>query len=335
LHFQRHQYPEAREWYLRSAALCRQLDDASGEGRDLIGLGAVAFELQEYAEAVHCSEEALRLLRRNADRADEATTLTNLGIGLNMIGRSDEAMKCLTDAQAIAVELDLRHLYQRAAGAIALGRSWRGELEQAATEFERVLAQWVELGYTRGRSETLRNLAEVHLEAGRTDWAIALAGQALTLAEGLEAPWMVMGARVTLGESYLRLGDVAAAQRHLSAALGLTVAGRGFWYPFVLLGLAACHRRRGEHDAAAELALAATGDPRPHLRGRAHAELALTALDRTDSAGTVTHAELARDIADEAGYRLDAARARQILLRAIRSPVDRGEPWKNWSSALP
>src|SRR5205823_4713985 len=103
--------------------------------------------------------------------------------------------------------------------------SWCGRLNQAADEFERVLAKWVEFGYAEGRSETLRNLAEVHLEAGRADEAIALAGQALSLAEELGAPWFEMGARVTLGEAYLQLGHTESAQRHLTTARRLTPAG--------------------------------------------------------------------------------------------------------------
>jgi DNA-binding SARP family transcriptional activator len=317
LHFQRNEYPEARERYLRSVALFRQLGDLNGEGRDLSGLGAVASEMQEDDEAVRCFQEAVRLLRANGDRAGEATALFNLGNSMMILtGRTDEGVGYLTEAKAIATDLGLRHIKPHAAAGVALSLSWRGQLDAAVEEFEKVLPQWVELGYTEGRSEALRNLAEVHLEAGRTDEAIALAEQALTLAEQVGVAWTVMGARVILGQAYLQSGDVEAAQRQLSAARDLAVAGRGYWYALVLLGLAACHRRRGDHRSAAELAEQVAGTTRPRQRARAHAELALSALDRADHESAARHAELARDIAGEHGYRLDEERARVILLRA-------------------
>lgn len=316
LHFRRNEHAQARACYLRSARLSQELGNRAGEGHDLIGLGTVAFELQDYVEAAQCFEKALPRLRTGGDREGEATSLVNLGITLTMVGRTERGRECLSYGRAIAEDLDLRNLRPRATAGLAMSRSWCGDFEHASAEFTSVLSSWTDLGYVQGQAETLRNLAEIHLETDRIHEAMTMAEQALALAEQMDAKWVAMGARVTLGEALLTLGNVEGSRRASTAAAALTAAGCGYWYPYVQLSLAACHRTTGDHVTAAALAGEVIKNQRPRLRARAHIELARTALAVGNHAEAKEHAGSARDISGTYGYRPDEQRACDILRKA-------------------
>ncbi|MGC4814771.1 BTAD domain-containing putative transcriptional regulator [Micromonospora sp. DT228] len=321
LHFRRNEYAEARASYQRSARLSQKLGDRAGEGRDVIGLGNVAFELQNYIEAARCYEEALPLLRESGDRDGVAIALVNLGITLIMIGRSGEGAERLDEGKKIAEDLGLRNLAPRATSGLAMLDSWCGRFEESAAGFASVLSDWSDLGYVQGQAETLRNMAEVHLESRRATEALAMAEQALGLAEQMDAKWMAMGAHVTLAEAHLRLGDAGSARRSLTAAAALTATGGGYWYPFVLVNLAACYRLAGDHETAVELALDVAENQRPRLRARAFVELALISVAIGDHAAAVRYARSALETSIRYGYRPDEDRARTVLRQAAGQQV--------------
>jgi ATP/maltotriose-dependent transcriptional regulator MalT len=162
-------------------------------------------------------------------------------------------------------------------------------------------------------AETLRNLAEVHLEAGRLQRSRTTLEQALTAAEELGFTWGIIGARATLGWVAFHSGDIANAEADFQAAHALAQDGPRYWHSSAALGLAACHRLRGDLEQAAKFADTAVRDERPRERGRGRLELARIALAAGDLDEAVVRADQARSIGEHWEYALDEARALELL----------------------
>jgi tetratricopeptide (TPR) repeat protein len=309
LYYLQARYARAEELYLEAGRVYEEIGDPLGQARVLNGLASVAGSLLNYAGANQHLQVALRACRTAGDREGEAETLANLGTSLVLIGSADEGVSYLTEACAIANELSLRHVGPRAESAIALDDLYRGRLDVAAQRFVSALDTCRRIGYPTVEAQTLRNLAEVCLESGRPESAAAIAGQALALAEQIGAHWNAMGARITLGQAALALDDTETAADQFTRAGGHRAARLRFWYPFAMLGLAACERLTGNSGRAVELAGGAVGDPRPRVRAQAHIELARAYLSLGNCSSSLAHAQQACETAEHNDYRLDLARA--------------------------
>jgi DNA-binding SARP family transcriptional activator/tetratricopeptide (TPR) repeat protein len=318
LEFVRCQFSESDSHYSQAWELFRRIGDPAGEARVLVGLGSVAVEVGRYHQAIARYRNALQVLRELNDLAGEADALSNLGVTLCMIGQAEEGLTHLTAAMRIASEVGLPHVPPRALSCIGLVDTWEGRLVDARLRFEEALLRWRDLEYQQGVAQTLRNLAEIHLEAGRPRPALVLAEQALDLANAIDARWMTMGALATLGHAWLDLGDVDAARTHLMNARRLAGNGLRYWRSSVAAGLAACHRVEAQYELALALASEALDDPRPRYAGRAHAELARIHLCRGDYGAAMPHAGRWQRIAEQYGYRLDLARSLRLLAEIHR-----------------
>jgi tetratricopeptide (TPR) repeat protein len=318
LHYMRGEYAQARTHYQRATDAFRSAGDLVGECRTLNGLACVAVETGAYGEAIRQYECALETQRSVQDRVGQADVLVNLGTTLVLIGSDDLAARRLAEAESIAHTLGLAHVHPRVQSATGLSELWRGRLDAAAATFQRALHTWSDLRYRQGRAQTLRNLAEVELEAGRADRASALAQEALALAEEIAAPWVALGAAVTLGQVLLAKEESEAAFERFLYAERLHAVGLQYWTPFTVLGFAACARLDGDPGRAAELATTAADDVRPRVRGQAHLELARAHLALGDEVAAVSYANEAAAIGQRHDYRLDLDRALSVLAEICR-----------------
>jgi tetratricopeptide (TPR) repeat protein len=212
----------------------------------------------------------------------------------------------------IATRLGLHHIRPRADSAVAINDLWCGRLEDAEKGFSEALELWRGVGYRTGVAQTLRNLAEVRLEAAAPREARLLASEALGIAEEDDLHWNLSGAHVTLGWIALDSADFDGARSQFRQVRAMPPSGQRYWLAFANLGLATCQRVRGDHDSAAELAGQALRDPRPRVQAAAHRELAMVRLARGDSTVSFEHVRSALVLARHCGYRLDEARALEV-----------------------
>jgi tetratricopeptide (TPR) repeat protein len=273
----------------------------------------VATETGAYDAAIGYYRQALELYPVDGGRDGRIVILANTGVLLHMVGQTELGTACAAEALELAERAGLRSLAARAAAVLALKDMWLGKLEAAGSGLAAVLEEWRELGYRQSVAETLRNLAEVHLEAGRLERSRTTLAEALTLAEDFGFAWGIIGSRVTLGWVGFHSGDLANAEADFSTAHSLAQAGPRYWHSSAALGLAACHRLRGELELAAAFADTAVRDERPRERGRGHLELAGIALAGGDLDEAVAQADQARHIGEHWEYVLDEARALELL----------------------
>lgn len=313
LHLLRTEYELSHHYYEGALDAYQSAQDADGQARALNNLGNVATETGSYDAAIGYYRRALELYPADGGRDGRIVLLANTGVLLHMVGRTGLGTQYATEALELAERAGLRNLAAHAAAVIALKDLWSGKLERAGSGLAAVLEEWRELGYRRSVAETLRNLAEVHLEAGRLQRSRSTLEQALTLAEELGFGWGVIGSRVTLGWVGFHAGDLAHAEADFTAAHSLAQTGPRYWHSSAALGLAACHRLRGELDQATSFAAVAVRDERPRERGRGQLELARIALAAGDLDKAAVHADQARHIGEHWEYVLDEARALEVL----------------------
>lgn len=281
LHFRRCELTEARAYYQRAADASRDAGDPAGECRATNGLACVANDMQSYPEAIELYERALALLGPTMNETGQLGILLNLGITMVLLGRDQEALQYLESANAIAQERTLPHVRPQVVSGVAMSAHWRGHLDSAAQGFRDALEIWRDLRVESGQAKSLRNLAEVHLDAGDLEQAVSLAGECLELSEKIGDPWVSTGAAATLGHAALARGQGDLALELFHRAESMLSFRLPYWRSFIALGFAACARLTGDNDRAVELATGVIADARPRYRGPGHLERAraLLALD--------------------------------------------------------
>ncbi len=162
---------EAEHHARRAIVLCEQIGDARGavDARE-----ALAKLLRDYLdrpeEAAHMLTEVLATNRRLADPRRIGLTLMNLGMVLPRLGRHQQAVRLLEEAQALFVELSQIDSYNEVRVLIALASAYLGiedprRAEDAATE---ALRRMRDLGAEHGQAEALEVLGQVAEWRGNT-----------------------------------------------------------------------------------------------------------------------------------------------------------------------
>jgi tetratricopeptide (TPR) repeat protein len=119
---------------------------------------------------------SLAVARRTGSRAGQMSVLGNLGGVSAELGMLQQAADHFTAALALKPEPATGAGLLDGLGEVSYNR---GRLDQALDHLTEALARFQEIGYRGGQSDTLRNLAGVHTDAGRYDQALELAGEAL------------------------------------------------------------------------------------------------------------------------------------------------------------
>ncbi|HEX3778378.1 MAG TPA: BTAD domain-containing putative transcriptional regulator [Pseudonocardiaceae bacterium] len=326
LQFHHTHYAEAETHLAQAVRLYQESGDTIGEARARNLLGAVAMETGPFEQAVEHFEAALRLadIDNDHDPAGRATTLFNLGLMQIHLGQIAKGTASIARCSELASEHDFRHLRPRCVAGIGLRDLWAGDLGPALRGFEQALAEWVnlDLEYTVGWVETMRNIADTALTAGFPAMASELARRALNTAQDIDWRWGKIGAHVVLGNSALALADIETAGRHFAEARTLADPGKSYWHWAIIRGSSEVCRRSGRLAEANELAANAIDAPLPRERAQVLTELAAILLAKGDHQGAVENAETAARIAQDYGHRIDRINALGTLALAHASAGD-------------
>ncbi len=317
--FRKIKFDQARGCHEQALREFARLDDFAGQARSANGLGCVAMQVADFRLAAKWFACAYALLKNTKSHAYRLGVLINFGITLQTIGYSEQALQHINFARDKANELGASGIAARATAIIGQDLAWSGDMTAAEASFGQALAVWEEVKNQQGVAETKRNLAEVYLETGKLNQALGLAQQALRESDDLGYAWGKVGSTLLIGLVLIQKGEIQAAGPHLVTAKRLAEAGQSYWRSQALVGLAAWHRRAGNHTEAVDVLRDALSDPRPRERCRAHAERARIALAVNDLATATRHVEIARRITVRYKYRNDEARLAKLLPAATSS----------------
>jgi predicted ATPase len=185
-------------------------DQSRLRARTLSALSLLLSDSGREARGLESATQAVAHARASGDGSLLAGALDHYATALTFLHRFDDAEKALTEAEAIpgtpaSVRVSL--LYTR-----ALLSESRGDLETAASIFERLRREHHQLGNIRGEQGSAENLAEIEHARGHTQQAIAIVRETLPAARS-------RADKNRLGSLLQNLAGYLAAAQDLPGAL--------------------------------------------------------------------------------------------------------------------
>ncbi|MEJ2211821.1 MAG: tetratricopeptide repeat protein [Anaerolineae bacterium] len=230
----------ARQYYIQSVDLYRQVGYDFGLAHAQLGLGRASRAFQAFEEAKQALKSSQALHRKLGNRYGESEALTTLGGLAARQGRFEEAESLLQQSLSITAE-STRMGTAFAWGSLGLARFISGRFSEAEAPLGQCLAIHRDLGMW-GYSFTWRSLlGRVYLHQGKYGQARLEAQRVLSRARELDHKQGVSEGLMLLGELALAEGAFAQAAQHLGKspiAVHLeTFASREFGQ-LAILGLA-------------------------------------------------------------------------------------------------
>jgi len=181
----------------------RGLDDQCGQAKILNGLGVAYSDRRQFAEAIDCYEEALRLFTGLHDLHGQAWTRNNLGVAHVDLDQLPEAVEKFRPALAA-----FRELQDQPAEALCLnnlGDALRrqGHPAQAIEHLRDALALQRRTNDRAGQRFTLHSLADLHRAERDYERAVRYYRQTHALSQELGDQW---GCRTRTGPPRLHIG---------------------------------------------------------------------------------------------------------------------------------
>jgi tetratricopeptide (TPR) repeat protein len=199
----------------------RRAADRAAEATAVTDLGCVQWRLGRYQQATSHLQDALALHLETGDRAGQARTLGNLGILYAQQGRYEEATRAQLRTLEMQREVGSLPGEVRALGNLGTIAQRLGHYEQAARYLEESLALARKAGDRRAEVYGLMNLGMVGLLQGRYQQAGAQLRRALASFPDIGDRNGEAEALTRIGRVCLGQGDHRAAMEHHRRALDL------------------------------------------------------------------------------------------------------------------
>ncbi|MEY9212695.1 tetratricopeptide repeat protein [Thermobifida halotolerans] len=159
----------------------RRMGDRHNEAKAWNNLGIALQEMGETDEAIDALDRALACCEETGDRHREASTLNSLGLALHRVPRFEEAITALERARALHIENGNRR--GEAIARHSLGEVLRkmGRFEDALDSFRCALALHQELGNRPSEARAVHGIGNVLRDTHRFEEAITALRHALAL----------------------------------------------------------------------------------------------------------------------------------------------------------
>ncbi|MCB0782312.1 MAG: tetratricopeptide repeat protein, partial [Flavobacteriales bacterium] len=150
------------------------------------------------------------------DSVGMATSYNNMGMVLDDLGRSLEAMTCYQKSMRIRQLLGDRGGVASVSNNMAAMMTEQGKLDSAILYLSQGLTVFEEVGDRRGMANALNNIGKVHYDLGEPEVAIGFLKQSLEVAEALKDKFQMAAALNNMASAYHQIGmpdSVLAYQR--------------------------------------------------------------------------------------------------------------------------
>ena len=207
-------YAAGKRYYQQALEIAERLNNQRGQAEELINLAYTAALQQDYASQKACALRALNLTRQIGNRFLEAYALNNLGEARRELGELPAAIKDLSAAREIGMELDILAEVYAILIELAFCYLAAGDLpaaSQAADEMEAIYPR-AEAG-AQDSQRLLWAMARVRRAAGREADAADLLKRAYQLVEEKSAAIPDPASRQTFRELIFNRRIVAAYER--------------------------------------------------------------------------------------------------------------------------
>jgi predicted ATPase/class 3 adenylate cyclase len=210
---------EGRRWLER--ALACPLGQGSPRAKVLVGAGAMAWQLGDYAEARSYFEQGIAGWREAGDKAGLAEAL-HLGGHLALDeGEHDEARAHFEESLRLYQEMGEASISLVLTQDLALLTYHQGAFEEARVQFEAGLAAAQELGQKDLASATLNRLGELARLRGENEEAADMFEEGLALSREVQLKAEIPSFLKNLGHVARRRGDCEQARTLFAESLAL------------------------------------------------------------------------------------------------------------------
>ncbi|MCC6792398.1 MAG: tetratricopeptide repeat protein [Thermomicrobiales bacterium] len=301
---------EGRRWL--TAALESGAGTTTDRARALYGLGSLAGEQGDYADASAALLESLALFREADDRAGQALALTDLGLIARDQGDLASAANRHNDALELRRELDDRRGIAISLSNLGIVAMNGGDFAAAESAFADAVRVFRELGDARSLATAVSTQADAAQRQGHFERAIVLGTESVGLLTEVGDRAAAAVSLVTLADCHRALGQTKSAIAYSDAALE----------HFRSLG----HRRGRAATLTVRAALAMDMGQLPLAIGLIAESLDLLGANgdrfiRLNSLEGLARAAQLADLHDAATRLLSAVETQRSLLGAPRSPI--------------
>jgi len=307
-------FAEAREFYLKSLEISRQLDDhARLSSTTLLNLGSLAVDLGEMEAAEGYLLEGLALARQAGYRENVIAILNSLGVVAASRGDLRKERALYEEALAVAREVGNRENMAFVLANLGALLRDQGEFEAAEAYLQEGLEHARASGHRERVASLLRNLGELAFERGDFTAAEDYLHEGLALARRIQHARNLCGLHAALGALACKNGDHARAEAHLQTGAALAQESGNRWFAIdILIKRGECEHARQNMDAAERCFQQALREAEEMgeqvLIAEASWGLARAALARKDTPAALRYARKSLEIFSALGHR----KARQV-----------------------
>jgi predicted ATPase/DNA-binding CsgD family transcriptional regulator len=221
---------EGEEW-LGLALSCGQGASNATRGKALWVWGTLAGARGDYAIAVERVNQALPLLAKGDDRAEEAMALTSLGIFTHYSGHPADAVGPLQQAQALfsfARTTSAKHIGALSRSQLGIALHHLGDSDRGVRICAEVVAELQAMGASGIMLPALTGLAGIYWDRGEVSRAATMWQESLALAWAAGERWLAVDPICGLAAVAAERGTLRTALRLLGAvdtlcdAVGMT-----------------------------------------------------------------------------------------------------------------
>lgn len=183
------EWAEAKQPYMESLTISRNLNNYVGEALAQHNLGVIAHQLKHIEEARHLYHEALEIERRLGDQAGIAMSLHQLAILAQKQGEADTARRLYEESLEIAKKLDDMDGVADTLHQLGMLAQVQGNMEEGRQFYNESLEINKRRGDLHGVATNLGQIARLAENEGDNAEAARLYREALIIFETLGSPY--------------------------------------------------------------------------------------------------------------------------------------------------
>jgi len=197
----------------------RQNDDPNGAAHALTDLGVALIQLGRTDAAIEHLQQALELFRQDGDVTGQARVHNNLGMAAEQSGIFLDASDHYRQAMVLHRQMGNRAGEAGALRNLGMIEGRSGRYEAATEAFTQVLPLVREIGHRNGEAGALNGLGEVEMRSGQFGPAAEHLQQSLALFRELGQHLGEADSLQSLGRLHTLLGQPAQAEEHYQQSL--------------------------------------------------------------------------------------------------------------------
>ncbi|HEX7320838.1 MAG TPA: tetratricopeptide repeat protein [bacterium] len=164
IYFDQGNYGQAIEFYQKSLAALKEINDKQAIARASANLGIVYHVTGDLDQALNLYQTCRQILDEIGDKSGLGKILNNLGNVYYAKGKYDRAFELFQKSLDISKEIGNQRSIGIAYGNLATIYEARGDNDKAIEFYQKGLQTFEEIGYKHGIAETLNHLATVNIK---------------------------------------------------------------------------------------------------------------------------------------------------------------------------